>query len=181
MDNETTSAPASQPSKMNPMIIVAIVVVLAIAAFFVMKSQNKGAAMTKTTEETTTTEDQKMAPSEAASPSGAMMDDQKGDAMTTDKGDAMKASEVTIEAGSFYYKPATLTAKVGQKVTIKFVSKDMMHDFNIDELNVHAEKVKGGETNTFEFTPTKAGKFEYYCSVGQHRANGQIGTITVTE
>jgi plastocyanin len=55
----------------------------------------------------------------------------------------------------------------------------MVHDFNIDELNVHSPMTKNGESNTVEFTADKVGVFEFYCSVGQHRKNGQVGKITV--
>ena len=30
-----------------------------------------------------------------------------------------------------------------------------------------------------EFTVDKTGTFEYYCSVGQHRANGMVGNLIV--
>jgi len=30
-----------------------------------------------------------------------------------------------------------------------------------------------------EFTADTPGEFEYYCSVGQHRANGQVGKLIV--
>ena len=86
---------------------------------------------------------------------------------------------IDVEAGSFYYKPDTITVKKGQKVKIVLHAVSMMHDFNIDELNVKAPITKNGDTSTVEFTPDKTGTFEYYCSVGQHRANGQVGKITV--
>ncbi len=90
------------------------------------------------------------------------------------------AKQITVEAGAFYYKPNTITVKKGEKVQIVLKSVDMMHDFNIDELNVHSPIVKSGTENTVTFTADKVGKFEYYCSVGQHRKNGQVGTIEVT-
>jgi heme/copper-type cytochrome/quinol oxidase subunit 2 len=55
----------------------------------------------------------------------------------------------------------------------------MMHDFNIDELNVHMDIVKAGNIGTVEFAADQVGSFEYYCSVEQHRANGQVGTLIV--
>lgn len=86
---------------------------------------------------------------------------------------------VTMEAGSFYYKPNVINAKVGEKIKLVMTSKDMMHNFNIDELAVKLPITKAGETNTVEFTARKAGTFEFYCSVGQHRKNGQVGTLIV--
>lgn len=55
----------------------------------------------------------------------------------------------------------------------------MMHDFNIDELGVKVPITKSGSSAFVDFTPDKTGTFEYYCSVGSHRANGQVGKITV--
>lgn len=88
---------------------------------------------------------------------------------------------IKMDAGAFYYNPKTLTVKKGTKVTIDLVMKDMMHDFNIDELNVHSATAKAGETVRVSFVADKIGSFEYYCSVGQHRKNGQVGTLTVEE
>lgn len=90
-----------------------------------------------------------------------------------------QVKEIKVEAGSFYYKPNTMTVKKGEKVRIVMNAVSMMHDFNIAELNVKMPIVKNGDTGTVEFTPDKVGTFEYYCSVGQHRANGQVGKITV--
>lgn len=86
---------------------------------------------------------------------------------------------IEIEAGSFYYKPNELRVKKGEKIKLVINSVDMMHDFNVDELGIKSEIVKSGETGTVEFTADQTGTFEYYCSVGQHRANGQVGTLIV--
>lgn len=90
--------------------------------------------------------------------------------------------EVTVEGSEFKFSPATLTFKKGQTVrlTLKNVGK-MPHDWVVDELGVRTKTIPSGDTDTIEFTPEKAGTFEYYCSVGQHRANGMVGTLTVTE
>lgn len=86
---------------------------------------------------------------------------------------------IEVEAGSFYYKPNVIEVAKGQKVKIVLTAVSMMHDFNIDELGVKMPITKNGDTGTVEFTADKVGTFEYYCSVGQHRANGQVGKITV--
>jgi len=86
---------------------------------------------------------------------------------------------VTIEAGSFYYKPDVIRVKKDEKVKLVLNSVDMMHDFNIDELGVTVPITKAETSSTVEFTPDQVGTFEYYCSVGEHRANGQVGTIVV--
>lgn len=88
---------------------------------------------------------------------------------------------VSVEAGSFYYKPDVITVKKGEKVRLELKSVDMMHDFNVDELGIKVPVTKSGDTGIVEFTANEVGEFETYCSVGQHRANGQVGKLIVTE
>lgn len=87
--------------------------------------------------------------------------------------------EITVEGGMFYFKPNEIKVKKGEKVKITFTNKEGMHDFVIDELNVRTKRIKGGETDTVEFTPDKTGSFEFYCSVGSHRQMGMKGTLVV--
>lgn len=145
--------------KGNTMVIVIIVIALLAAGWFFM--QKKGSDDTMMGEEAMMQEGEEMMEGE-----DAMM------------GDVL---DVTVEGGSFYYKPNIIEAKVGQTVRVTFNSVDMQHDFDIDELNVNTDPIPGGQSMTFEFTPDKAGEFEFYCSVGQHRANGMVGTLKVTE
>ena len=88
---------------------------------------------------------------------------------------------IEVEAGSFYYSPAQIRVKKGETVRIVMNSVDMMHDLVIDELNVRIPVTQSGKSNTVEFTADTVGEFEYYCSVGSHRAQGQVGTIVVEE
>jgi len=86
---------------------------------------------------------------------------------------------IMVEGGSFYYKPNEIKIKVGEKVKLTLNSVDMMHDFVIDALNIRTPIVKSGETGTVEFTVDTPGEYEFYCSVGQHRANGMVGKLIV--
>lgn len=88
---------------------------------------------------------------------------------------------IKIEAGSYYYNPDEIKVRVGEKVRIILTAVDMMHDFNIDELGVKIPVTPAGETSEVEFTVDEPGEYEYYCSVGQHRALGQVGTLIVEE
>jgi nitrosocyanin len=119
------------------------------------------------------------APSDAGAAGGTRLEGSGEDMGPA--GEVVGVKTVEVEAGSFYYKPNTITVKKGEKVKIVMKSVDMMHDFNIDELGVKVPITKSGSTATAEFTADKVGTFEYYCSVGQHRANGQVGTLVVTE
>jgi len=86
---------------------------------------------------------------------------------------------INVEAGSFYYNPKEIRVKKGEKVKIILTGRDMMHNFNINEFDVHSPMVNSGETTSIEFTASQTGSFEYYCSVGSHRQRGQVGTLIV--
>ena len=84
-----------------------------------------------------------------------------------------------VSGANFRFDPKTITVKKGDKVRIVFKSLDMMHDWDITELGVDSPVTVAGETSEFEFTADQAGEFEYFCSVGQHRTNGMVGTLVV--
>lgn len=93
--------------------------------------------------------------------------------------DSQPLNPITVEGGSFKFTPNEITVKKGQPVKIVLESKDLMHDFVIDELNVKSTQAKAGESVEVTFTPTQTGSFEFYCSVGNHRAMGMKGTLIV--
>jgi nitrosocyanin len=81
---------------------------------------------------------------------------------------------------TFKYEPPTLTANVGQTVTVNLENKgNLDHSFVIDELNVKLETVKAGTTQSVSFTPGAAGTYTFYCDVPGHQAAGMTGTLTV--
>ena len=68
----------------------------------------------------------------------------------------------------------------GDRVRIEFTSVGGFHDWKVDEFNAATEQVNDGEGMTsVEFVADQTGTFEYYCSVGQHRANGMKGSLVV--
>lgn len=89
------------------------------------------------------------------------------------------SQSIEVEGGMFYFKPNEIKVKVGEKVSITFKNVEGVHDFVIDELNVRTNKIQAGETETVEFTPEIPGSYEFYCSVGNHRAMGMKGTLIV--
>lgn len=88
---------------------------------------------------------------------------------------------VSVDGGAFYFNPNEIVVKKGNKVKVIFSNVEGMHDFAIDEFNVKTERINAGQTTTVEFTASEAGIFEYYCSVGDHRAKGMRGTLIVEE
>lgn len=162
-------------NKLNPMMIAGAIVVVAIAGFALMQA-NKSAAVNKpaNTVQNEPTVEPTIAPS-VAEPTIEVKGASDNASMTTDT----TTKTIAVVAGSFYYNPNEIRVKKGQKIKIVLTSKDMMHNFNIDEFNVKSDTAKAGETTTVEFVAGKTGTFEYYCSVGRHRQLGQVGKLIV--
>ena len=89
--------------------------------------------------------------------------------------------EFTLDSFEFGYDQKTVTVKKGDTVKITLTnSGKMMHDWVVDEFTgAKMKRVTNGQTGTVTFVADKAGTFEYYCSVGQHRANGMVGKLVV--
>ncbi len=165
-------------SSMAPVLMLTLVVIFAIAGItYVFKS---GDQLTTKTDINSTEKESTTSVTKPENPVDTSMLDTQKESTNSEEPENMPLV-VNVEAGAFYYKPNELVVKKGQKIQITLTSVDMMHDFNIDELGVKAPIVKSGNTGTVEFVADKVGTFEYYCSVGQHRANGQVGTIIVEE
>lgn len=89
--------------------------------------------------------------------------------------------EFTVVGSNFAFAPTLMTVKKGETVRITFVNSGGKHDLKIDEFHAVTKIIEGGAQETIEFVADKVGSFEYYCSVGSHRAMGMKGTLTVTE
>lgn len=89
------------------------------------------------------------------------------------------AQAVTVEGGNFYFKPNEIRVKAGTPVKLTFKNAQGFHNFVIEELDVKSKQITAGNSEVIEFTPTKKGSYEFYCSVGQHRQMGMKGTLIV--
>lgn len=87
--------------------------------------------------------------------------------------------EFTVTGQNFSFTPSTMAVKDGDRVKITFKNTEGFHDLKIDEFNVATRQLKAGEEDVVEFIADKTGSFEYYCSVGSHRAMGMKGTLVV--
>ncbi len=87
--------------------------------------------------------------------------------------------EFTVSAKNFSFSPSTITVKKGDHVKITFNNTQGFHDFKIDEFGVASKQAQSPDTEVLEFTADKTGSFQYYCSVGSHRAMGMWGTLKV--
>lgn len=87
--------------------------------------------------------------------------------------------EFTVTGSHMAFDPEEIRVSVGDTVRIVFKSEDMPHDWVLDEFNAATDILQAGEEQTIEFVASEVGEFEYYCSVGSHRALGMVGTLIV--
>ncbi len=106
-----------------------------------------------------------------------MMDDMPMGNSAPATGGAMRMFDISGE--NFVFDVKEIRVKQGDTVMIHFKSADGFHDLVIDEFDVQTEKVRTGGMSMVTFVADKKGTFEYYCSVGSHRASGMVGTLIV--
>lgn len=162
-ENSNSANSGNSKGAMSPMVIGVIVlaVILVVAAMFFFMGRGANTTEPAMVEEVNSTDNMSESTGESA------MD-----------GDVV---EVTMEAGSFYFEPNVINAKLGQTVRVTLNSVSMQHDFVIDDLGVKSSVLPSGRSETVEFVASEVGSFEFYCSVGNHRQQGMVGTLNVTE
>ncbi|MBI3915106.1 MAG: cupredoxin domain-containing protein [Chloroflexi bacterium] len=110
--------------------------------------------------------------------------------------------EVTLEVAEFKYQPATVQVEVGRPVKVTMRNMGTIeHDWSIMEIPATAIKssaqspmghdmgggnqpelhmvVAMGQMAQMEFTPTRPGTFQFYCTVAGHKEAGMVGTLVV--
>jgi len=84
-----------------------------------------------------------------------------------------------VFGSNFSFSPAEIKVKKGDTVKIAFQNIGGTHNWVIDEFNVKTSTIQGGKQEEVEFVADKIGTFEYYCSIGSHRAMGMRGNLIV--
>lgn len=87
--------------------------------------------------------------------------------------------EFVVSGQSYSFTPNEIRVKQGDTVKISFKNTGGMHDWRLDEFNASTQIIETGETDTVEFIASRTGRFQFYCSVGQHRQLGMVGTLIV--
>jgi len=156
----------------NAPLITAIVLIASVLlgiGFFALRGSKKTIEPTQTTNTSVPTATVAVAPpisSTSASPSPSNV------VTPTTK-------TITITGENFSFSPNKISAKLGDTIKIVFTNRGGTHDFVIDEFNVRTKRISSGESDTVTIVASKKGTFEYYCSVGTHRAMGTVGKLIV--
>jgi uncharacterized cupredoxin-like copper-binding protein len=114
-----------------------------------------------------------------------------------------RVQEVSLTAVDMAFQPDAVEVTAGRPVRLTMVNEGALdHDFSILEIPMEivgatAEAMPGhdmgamtadpqlhmavnmGLSNTIEFTPTKPGTYEFFCTVAGHKDAGMLGTMVV--
>lgn len=88
------------------------------------------------------------------------------------------ARRIEVGASSFEFDPDELTVEAGEDIAIVLSSDDVLHDFTIDEIEVHVA-ADAGETAEGGLRADEPGTYTYHCTVAGHREGGMEGTLVV--
>jgi len=170
----------------NTVVTILIVAVLIIVGYLVyqnyMPSSSDTTAIVEVTQNPTTTTSGSTSTSTAGQTSGGQSGtggSTVSGGTTVQTGQTAAIKTFTITGQNFSFAPSAITVNRGDRVKIIFKNASGVHDLKIDGLNVGTSVIQGGQEATFEFVASTAGTFEYYCSVGSHRAMGMKGTLVV--
>ena len=136
-----------------------VVVVVGSGAYFYLGMQKSSATDT----EMAVSEEKKESPTEAVK----------------ENEDRKCSKTFEVSAANFSYDVKEIKVKQGDKVKIVFTNKEGFHDWVIDEFSARTNQLAADKSETIEFVANKKGTFEYYCSVGSHRAMGMKGSLVV--
>lgn len=95
-----------------------------------------------------------------------------------------QAQNVTVKSlDTLKFDPATITVKSGSPVhlTLDNSGAALVHDWVIDDLDGKKVSVEAQprQTASLDFTPSKPGTYQFYCSQPGHKEAGMVGTLTV--
>lgn len=143
---------------MKNILITIVVLVLLILGYSALRGNDRAA-----TQNAGVTSDGNLSPSQTASSNAT---------------DEVKS--FTIDAANFAFSMDEIRVKEGDTVRVTLKNTEGFHDFMIDAFaGAKTTRLEAGKEETIEFVADKKGSFEYYCSVGSHRAMGMRGTLIV--
>ena len=114
-----------------------------------------------------------------------------------------RVQEFSVTAVDLAFQPTTLEVTAGMPVRLTMINEGALdHDFSILEIPMETTgatavampghdmgamtvdpqlhmAVTMGMSNTVEFTPTKPGTYEFFCTVAGHKEAGMMGTLVV--
>lgn len=93
---------------------------------------------------------------------------------------ASNAAEITVVTTEFKFTPDTVTLKTGDRIRLTLDNSQgkLPHVLKQADLGISVI-AEPGQKATFEFVVTKAGKFDFVCSLAGHKEAGMVGEVVV--
>ena len=89
------------------------------------------------------------------------------------------APPITLTATEWAFGPETITAKIGEPVTIVLVNDGLIeHEVEFAAFGLHLH-TPAGATMKGTFVPDEVGTFEFACEIRGHREAGMVGRLIV--
>ena len=102
-------------------------------------------------------------------------------AQTNPQSDPQQPLEIKITARRFEFDPRTITVQKGQPLKLVITSVDVDHGFKIEAFGIN-QTIEARKTTIVEFTPDRAGRFEFRCSVACGQGHEDMfGELVVEE
>jgi plastocyanin len=167
-------------------LLILVFIIAGIVSYFFYNQSIKNSV--DDTSETSTAEQLPTTDSMSTFPAGSPQSE--GSDTTTDEqaktlediSDDAGTSKYTIDTRNFSFSIDQIKARPGEVIEIELTNSGGTHDFVIDELNVQSKTINTGQSTRFSISipsDSQGKTFTFYCSVGNHRAQGMEGNIIV--
>lgn len=92
-----------------------------------------------------------------------------------------KSREIIVTSTSYAFVPNIVSFKSRERVVLVFKNIEGAHSIDIPALGIKTKILQAGEEARMDISVKKPGTYEFYCLVGNHKAQGMTGKIIVTE
>jgi uncharacterized cupredoxin-like copper-binding protein len=139
---------------------------------FQLPAGTTGTPSSATSTDATATETPAAAAAPSATPAAASQE-------TAGETPVGSTASQAVQLVDIAFVPPTLETAADTPVTVTLTNTGAaVHNFNIDELNIHSGDVPPGQSSEVTIT-APAGTYQYYCNVPGHKEAGMTGTLTV--
>ena len=91
-------------------------------------------------------------------------------------------NEYTLVGTSGVWSPSTIRVKLGQKITLRLTSGDVVHGLSVPDLDIDVHEIYPGKFVQVEFVAEKAGVYPFFCTVLCNPLHGTMkGQIVVDD
>lgn len=167
-----------------PLILFALISVAIIGAgiYFAVQSGDEQAATTEVSDSEANQVDN--TDSTAGENNSDSNEEESEVATDTESDTSVETVEYDIDMSNYDFSPARMEARAGGTLVINLTNSQGTHDLVIDELDIASRVLAPSQSETLviEIPEDAAGEsYQFYCSIGNHRALGMEGVLEIIE